>query len=266
MKHSTRDQRRDVQVLRQAGNTHQQIADQTGLSLRQVSYALSHPPTPSKRSGRPSKLTEVQVIELIEYIESSKGGRQTAWHKLPAALGWEDASYYCIRNTLRRLGSKRYVAWYKPPISEVNRVKRLTWAQEHVTWTQEQWAQILWSDETWVTPGRHRKTRVTRKADEALEPTCIVIREQRKKGWMFWGSFSGPGGKGPILFWEKEWGTITVKTYCERVVPLICGWFRIHPDHQFMQDNAPPHRAALTLEDMKERGIKQLNGLLTPLI
>jgi hypothetical protein len=73
---------------------------------------------------------------------------------------------------------------------------------------------------------------------------------------MFWGSFSGSSGKGPILFWEKEWGTITAKTYCERVVPLICGWFRIHPDHQFMQDNASPHKAALTLEDMKERGIQ----------
>ena len=68
---------------------------------------------------------EAQVNDLIEYIEGSQSRRQTAWNKLPIVLGWEETSYYCIRNTLWRLGYKRYVAYYKPPILEVNRVKRL---------------------------------------------------------------------------------------------------------------------------------------------
>jgi transposase len=91
-KHTTRDERRDIQVLREAGKTLQQISDQAGLSVNQVSYALQQPATPSKRSGRPSKLTEAQVNKLIEYIESSQIGRQTAWNELPEALGWENIS------------------------------------------------------------------------------------------------------------------------------------------------------------------------------
>ena len=65
---------------------------------------------------------------------------------------------YAIRSALRRAGYKRYVALRKPPISEKNRQLRLEFALEHLNWTDEQWDAILWSDETWVTPGSHRKT------------------------------------------------------------------------------------------------------------
>ena len=36
----------------------------------------------------------------------------------------------------------------QPFISEVNRKRRLKWALEHKDWTAEQWAQVLWSDES----------------------------------------------------------------------------------------------------------------------
>jgi hypothetical protein len=44
---------------------------------------------------------------------------------------------------------------------------------------------------------------------------------------MFWGCFSGAAGKGPGIFWEKEWGTITSESYCQYIVPIIDGWFRL---------------------------------------
>jgi hypothetical protein len=92
----------------------------------------------------------------------------------------------------------------KPPISEANRVARLQWALEHVNLTDEQWEKILWTDETWVTGGRHTRVWVTRKDGEELEPTCVVGKIPRKRGWMFWGSISGGLGKGVYLFWEKD--------------------------------------------------------------
>ena len=71
---------------------------------------------------------------------------------------------------------------------------------------------------------------------------------------MFWGCFSGIT-KGPCLVWEKEWGTITQESYCERIVPLIHGWIRMHPELQFMQDNAPGHAVGNTIRELAERGI-----------
>ena len=65
------------------------------------------------------------------------------------------------------------------------------------------------------------RIRVTRRQGEEEDPTCIVEKYRKKGGWMFWGCFSGVSGKGPGLFWEKNWGIINEATYREHTVPLI---------------------------------------------
>ncbi len=40
-------------------------------------------------------------------------------------------------------------------------------------------------------------------AGEEWDPTCIVERHQRKKGWMFWDCFHGHT-LGLGIFWEKD--------------------------------------------------------------
>jgi len=166
---------------------------------------------------------------------------------------WE-VTQYAIRTALRSRGYTRRVAHAKPPLTERNRQIRATWAQEHLHWSAEQWWRILWSDETWVTGGRHRKVWVTRRPGEELDDTCIVEKVCRKRGWMFWGCFSGIT-KGPCLFWEKEWKTINKESYCERIVPIVDGWLRMNPTLRFMQDGAPGHSAAYTRNELHERGI-----------
>jgi hypothetical protein len=47
-------------------------------------------------------------------------------------------------------------------------------------------AKVLWSDETWATDGRHRKTRVSQRAGEEWDETCIEEKVQRKKVWRHW--------------------------------------------------------------------------------
>ena len=95
---------------------------------------------------------------------------------------------------------------------------------------------------------------MTRKIGEDFDPTCVIDKVPKKRGWMFWACFSG-ATKGPSLFWEKEWKSINKERYCERIVPLIHGWLRLFPDLQFMQDSAPGHRAGYTLNELQERGI-----------
>jgi transposase len=120
---------------------------------------------------------------------------------------------------------------------------------------------ILWTDETWITYGRHRKTYITRTQGEELDPTCVIEREQRKRGWMFWGCFSG-FGKGPGIFWEKDWGTISGETYRAHTVPVIDGWIRLNAinrqDLILMQDGAPGHAADATQEDLDQRGVTRI--------
>jgi hypothetical protein len=253
----SRDQRLQIQTLRSIGWTYQQISDHyRWCTPRQVQLASSiNHPTPKKRNGRPSTLSRDQVQELVVFVCSTRTNRLLSYQQL--AIGpfshW-GVSEYAIRNALRKEGFKRYVARAKPPLSDKNKADRLQWALQHVSWSREQWELILWTDETWVTGGRHRKQWVTRRPGEELDPTCVIDKVRRRRGWMFWACFSG-SRKGPCMFWEKEWGTINSQSYCERIVPIIQGWIRLSPELQLMQDGAPGHSAIDTAAELQERGI-----------
>jgi transposase len=259
--HLTEAQRTRVRILQHDSYlTRAQIHTITGFGLGQIRRALREP-IPKPRSGRPTLLTKEQEQELIEFVTASRKNRRMTFLSLSTNLFDGRFGQYCIRSALRRNGYHRYVAYNKPIISEVNRQRRLKFALDHQNWTSEQWDQILWTDETWVTYGRNRKTYITRRQGEELDDTCVVDRIRKKAGWMFWGSFSGYG-KGIGIFWEKDWGHINSVSYCEHVVPLIHGWIQ-HSAHQgqhliLMQDGAPAHAAATTLLDLQEREVIQV--------
>ncbi len=115
-----------------------------------------------------------------------------------------------------------------------------------------------------MTGGTHRQVLVTHRAGEEYDPTCVVERVQRKKGWMFWGSFAGYE-KGPGIFWEKDWGTINSDSYQAHTVPVIDGWLRLQEGQGkklvLMQDGASAHRSKEVIEDLAERGIKPIDWL-----
>ncbi|PQE33789.1 transposable element tc1 protein [Rutstroemia sp. NJR-2017a WRK4] len=141
--------------------------------------------------------------------------RRTPWDKIPAIFGW-DCHVYAIETAFK----------------------------QHIHWTVEEWAQILWSDESWIQPGRHKKVKVTRRTEI-----------QRKIGWMFWGSISGLYGKGPGIFWEKSWGTITSNSYLLRIAPVVQE-YALYRGLVYMQDNATSHSAKSTLEQLELMGIR----------
>lgn len=75
---------------------------------------------------------------------------------------------------------------------------------------------------------------------------------------MFWGCFAGPE-KGPCLFWEKERDSIDSENCCQKIVPLFDGMVSMRPWISVMQDNAPPHAAARTMEETGERVITPIS-------
>jgi hypothetical protein len=89
-------------------------------------------------------------------VTASQENRETPWREIPAILSF-DCGEYAIQTAFKREGFVRRVSQRKCPLSKENAKKRLDWAKEHVDWTDEQWDEILWSDETWAQPGRHTK-------------------------------------------------------------------------------------------------------------
>jgi Transposase len=128
--YTSRDDRIRARTLREIGWTYSAIARHTGLIFSQARYASNNPPTPRKRSGRPSFLSEKTVKQIIDWICVSAANRRSRWDQIPQKLGL-DIRYYCIRYALRKAGFSRYLARRKPPISERNRQARLAFTLEY---------------------------------------------------------------------------------------------------------------------------------------
>lgn len=158
-----------------------------GVTHRQVEYAIEHRLTPQHQLwGCKVKLNTPNRKRLIEWITQNKKTRQEDWYSIPVIFGW-NCGIKAIQKALEIEGYVHRIARQKPPLSEAQRAIRLQWAIEHRDWTFEQWSRILWSDESWVKPGRHRRTWITRKKgpSEVYHPDCVIPRVQRKIGWMF---------------------------------------------------------------------------------
>ena len=105
----TRDQRRDVQLLRQIGWKYDAIATHLSISVNAVRYALTKDPTPQHfKAGRPAKLSNTQVDDLIAWISSSTRNQRLPLHKVTAELYPDNSvSVEAVRYALRKRGYKR---------------------------------------------------------------------------------------------------------------------------------------------------------------
>ena len=142
------------------------IADQLGVTRRQVRYTLSVPYLePKEAPSRVPTLSSEDVDKIEDFITASPEGRRMSWPELASGpfqlLG---VSEFMIQNELKKRGYGRLPSYKKPLLTEVNRRKRFEWTEAHKDWTDEDRMNILWTDETWVTGGRHKRDWVTRKA------------------------------------------------------------------------------------------------------
>ena len=224
-KQLTRDLRLQVRTLHDVGFQYARIATSLDISQGQVQYALNHRLTPQNKLSGPSSIINDDAAKiLIDFVCASRVHRRMSYFLVAYELNW-NVSERVIQHFLELHGFRRHQARRKPYISEHNRLARLAWAYEHLSWTREQWNRILWTDETWVT-NRHAKIWVTRRAGEEYDDTCVIDKEAKPHGWLFWGCFSGELGLGPGLFWEKSWGSINQASYVEHTVPQIVAWIR----------------------------------------
>ncbi|OCK89220.1 uncharacterized protein K441DRAFT_516573, partial [Cenococcum geophilum 1.58] len=64
---------------------------------------------------------------------------------------------------------------------------------------------------------------VTRHPEEKYLPECCVAKFKNYSSWMAWGIITRKW-KGPVVFFEKEWGRVSSLVYLERIVPVIAAF------------------------------------------
>ncbi|KAI1000063.1 hypothetical protein K3495_g8135 [Podosphaera aphanis] len=186
----TEEQRIEVITLAREGYSNQKIARRLQVTYHQARYAANAVHlSPKKSSGRPLSLSSEQVNEIEAFVTSSPEHRQLTYFELAYShFNHFGVSEKVIQWAMSRRGYARRIAASKSPLSAENKRKRLEFATEHLDWNKEDWMRVLWTDETWVTDGRH-SIWITRKVDENFDATCVISNIRKKIGWMFWGSF-----------------------------------------------------------------------------
>lgn len=120
---------------------------------------------------------------------------------------------------------------------------------------EDDWENIIFSDETWATNDPIWKRWVTILDTES--PDDFALLRRSPYGWMFWGCFAGHQ-KGPGFTWEKGYGEINQYKYCSLILPLVRAFFLERRGGYFQHDNAPAHRALLTQDVLRQMGIPVL--------
>ncbi|RKF65520.1 transposable element tc3 transposase, partial [Golovinomyces cichoracearum] len=133
------------------------------------------------------KLGPDQVGQIEAFVRLSRKNRQRIYQDLAFKFVHWGAGKCAIQIALESRGYSRLLSHAKPPLSEAYIKICYEWDAHYINLGYEDWNNVLWSDETWVTDGRHRDVYVTRRPGDELEQTCIMDKMLKKTAWMFWG-------------------------------------------------------------------------------
>lgn len=163
-----------------------------------------------------------------------------------------------VRRRLHEVGLHARRPLRVPALRRGNRGRRLSWAREHLLWTEQQWSTVLFTDESrfgfhpdsrrirvWRTPGRINRLQHPQEVHPYQGGTIMV-----------WAGIR-IGGRTDLV-WIR--GHLSARKYLEEVVEPVIHPHRIQmgPEFLFMHDNAPSHTARLVSAALRDHDIQVL--------
>ena len=162
-----------------------------------------------------------------------------------------------IQHRLREKGYKGGWSLKKPFISKQNRLIRVKWAKQHLRWTEAQWRQVLWSDESPYTIRGTTRQRVWRLPNQRYTPNTTRATLKGEKKINVWGCFTATGF-GQL---HRIEGIMDQKIYknilIHHMVPSANSLFGTSP-WLFQQDNDPKHTAKTVKKYLANKNINVL--------
>lgn len=167
-----------------------------------------------------------------------------------------------VRTVQRRLteaGLHGRVAAKKPFISKKNITKRLEFARRHLNWTEEDWAKVLWTDESKFNLCHSDGIRyVRRPVNKRYDPRYTIGTVKFGGGGiMVWGGFS-KHGLGPL---HRIEGIMDAIKYRNILTEVMLPYSREHmpADWVFQQDNDPKHTAKIIKKWFEDNQLRVLD-------
>ncbi|KAK3510770.1 hypothetical protein QTP70_022483, partial [Hemibagrus guttatus] len=197
----SKDTRNKIVDLHQAGKTESSIGKQLGVKKSTVGAIIRKWKTYKTtdnlpRSGAPRKISPCGVKMITRTV--SKNPRTTRGDLVnDLQRAGTKVTKATISNTLRRQGLKSCSARRVPLLKPVHVRARLKFAREHLDDPEEDWENVIWSDETKIELfGKNSTCHVWRRKNAELHPKNTIPTVKHGGGnIMLWGCFSakGPG-------------------------------------------------------------------------
>lgn len=194
----------------------------------------------SVRKPRAAKVTR-RMKTIIRRL--SESDRHLTSEKIRSETGFQ-ISARTVRRILQNSGLHGRVARKKPFVSKINRQKRLQFAKEHLEWTEEDWAKVIFTDESkFCLHGSDGRSYVRRRIGEEFDSKCTKPTMKYGGGsLMVWGSMRRVG-VGPIC---KIDGILNAESFVNILQNTFLPYKRkIRGPIIHQQDNDPKHTSAL---------------------
>lgn len=211
----------------------------------------------TNKAGRPQKLCSqtkrtVRRLILSGAVDNAVEARNAIAESLNTRVCSET-----IRRCLKDSGMKAKTKIKKPLLTVKHKASRLAFAKQHADWNVNQWKLVTWSDESKINR-LGSDGRVWSWFDKKVGLTSRNIQETLKFGGgslMIWGCFQG--NKLGVL--RKIEGIMKAADYIaileDSYLPSLEKFGCEPGDTVFMQNNDPKHKAKITMNWLRNRGI-----------
>lgn len=156
-----------------------------------------------------------------------------------------------IKRRLRDAGLRGCPACRKPFISEQNRRKRVAWAKAHLSWSEDDWSNVLFTDESPFVLQWKGRVLVWRRVGERYHPDCLQGTVKHDKKIMIWGCFSSKG----VGAFIRIRGILVKEKYRQILIhhAVPSGNRLLGKGFTFQQDNDPKHTAIIVRKYFKNK-------------
>ena len=213
------------------------------------------------KSGRPKVTTPRQDRAIATVFRREPFSTAAEVARTTIGTHGRPLSEHTVRRRIHAVGRYCRRPVKKPFLMAHHRRNRLTWAQLHLNWRLRDWRTVIFSDEcrVCVDPDSGR-VRVWRRVGERYSEQNILERDLRGGiHVMIWGAIGLNIKVGPIFFNFNDGNPgvgVTAQRYIDQILtPVVLPFFANHQNLLFMQDNATPHKARLTMDYLRQNNI-----------
>lgn len=253
----SKDERRIILNMHEMGTDPAEIAAITGRVRGTVYNVIKNPNKfeASRRSGRPTKLSPQDRRNLLRKGRTGKfTTRQIVSHlNLPITIPY----------ARQILSNDEYLHFArmqkKPRMTTVHHSRRLLWADTHVSWTQNDWDKVVWSDEKkFNLDGPDGLAHYWH--DKRLPRRIFSRRHTGGGGITLWGAFSAQGVSDLCVINGRLNATSYVNILENYLIPFAyLNHGTTANDFTFMHDGATCHTANITRQWLQDMDVTVMN-------